>query len=62
MQKLVCRGAVGQGMGVRVRIFIFTSQMGVLNSRNRKCFLAPGGMWEECSVRVEEGPWGNLWE
>lgn len=39
-------------MGVRVRFFIFASQMGVLHSSDRKYFLAWGGMWEACSVHM----------
>lgn len=34
-------------MGLKVRIFIFKNQMGVLGSSKRKHFLAWGGMWEE---------------
>lgn len=40
-------GPRGQGLGLKVRIFIFKNQMGVLDSSKRKHFLAWGGMWEE---------------
>lgn len=43
-------------MGVRVRVFIFTNQMGVLHSNDRKYFLAWPGMWEECSVQMRRAP------